>query len=310
MVTPKRPKSKTKNNKNYFPKTGEVDCAIIEYNRTTDPIEKSKIYEEKIHYAFFKLTENIINTFKFHNLDAESISDFQQEVIIFLLSKIHLFHHSKNVDDRLFKIIVKEFQETYIPGSFAIFTGDSDQVTQEQINEFVSTLKVSKKCREKIVKTVTPAKAYSYFGTITKRYCIIATTKNYKKKITKTLIDELDQSTKHASDIETVDTSIEKLSNFMDKYILYCMENIFNMFPDSDDAKIADAILMLFKNRDKLIIFNKKALYIDIREHIDVKTPRITKVAEKLYKVFKNNYITYKEKGYIYFPPIFINKQH
>jgi hypothetical protein len=299
MVTPpKQPKTRSKNKKEYFP--SEVQDAILEYNRTSDFALKSKIYEEKIHYVFFKLTENIINTFKFHHLDIESITDFQQEVIIMLLSKIHLFHQSKNVDDRLFKIITKEFKGEYRHGAFADSTGNADSVTQAQINEFISTLKVTKKCREKILK-ITPAKAYSYFGTITKRYCIIATQKNYKKKITKSTTDELDQSTKHASDIETVDSSIEKLSLFMDRYIEFCNKNIFALFPDAEDARIAEAILLLFEIRDTLVIFNKKALYIHIRESVDVKTPRITKVADKLYKIFRLSFMFYKENGYIKF---------
>ena len=31
---------------------------------------------------------------------------------------------------------------------------------------------------------------------------------------------------------------------------------------------------------------------------IDVKTPKITKIANKLYKVFKEKYIVYSEAGY------------
>jgi len=48
--------------KNYF--TQETEDAIVAYNTSTDFEEKSKIYETKIHYAFFKLTQNIIHTFK------------------------------------------------------------------------------------------------------------------------------------------------------------------------------------------------------------------------------------------------------
>ena len=47
----------------YF--TQETENAIIEYNNTLDFDLRSKIYRERIHYAFFKLTENIIHTFKF-----------------------------------------------------------------------------------------------------------------------------------------------------------------------------------------------------------------------------------------------------
>jgi hypothetical protein len=96
---------KAKEPRIYF--TEDTENAIIAYNLSLDPIERSKIYDEGIHYAFFKLTQNIIHTFKFYHTDIENIEDLQHEIIIFLLSKIHLYHHSRNIHDRLNKIIVK-----------------------------------------------------------------------------------------------------------------------------------------------------------------------------------------------------------
>ena len=79
--------------KNYF--TQDTEDAIVAYNLSSDFNEKSKIYSEKIHYAFFKLTQNIIHTFKFYHTEVENIEDLQHEIITFLLSKIHLFDPSK-----------------------------------------------------------------------------------------------------------------------------------------------------------------------------------------------------------------------
>jgi len=59
--------------KNYF--TQETEDAIVAYNISTDFEEKSKIYEAKIHYAFFKLTQNIIHTFKFYYTEVDNIED-------------------------------------------------------------------------------------------------------------------------------------------------------------------------------------------------------------------------------------------
>ena len=61
--TKRVPKKAT--NKNYF--TQETEDAIVLYNSTESSLLKSKIYEDKIHYAFFKLTQNIIHTFKFYH---------------------------------------------------------------------------------------------------------------------------------------------------------------------------------------------------------------------------------------------------
>ena len=77
--------------------------------------------------------------------------------------------------------------------------------------------------------------------------------------------------------------------------------HLFDFFPKPEDARTADAIMELFRKRDNLDIFNKKALYIYIREIVDVKTPKITKIANQLYTIFKSNYTFYLEHGYARF---------
>ena len=85
MIVARKRKPKSKN---YF--TQETEDAIVLYNNTLDSEVRSKIYESKIHYAFFKLTENIIHTFKFYYTEVDNIEHLQHEVITFLLSKMHL----------------------------------------------------------------------------------------------------------------------------------------------------------------------------------------------------------------------------
>ncbi len=230
---------KPKKSNIYF--TQETEDSIVLYNNTLDPEEKSKIYERKIHYAFFKLTENIIHTFKFYYTEVDNIEDLQHEIITFLLSKIHLYDQSKG------------------------------------------------------------AKAYSYFGTIVKRYLIISNTKNYKKRIDKVPVSELETDETYSYTLDDDGQHKDRLSYFIDDYVDYITENIFELFPKEDDAKIADAILELFRKRDHIDIFNKKALYIYIREIIDAKTPKITKIANRLYDIFKENYAFYLENGYTNF---------
>ena len=222
----------------YF--TQETENAIIEYNNTLDFEVRSRIYSDRIHYAFFKLTENIIHTFKFYYTEVDNIEDLQHEVISFLLSKIHLFNPEKG------------------------------------------------------------AKAYSYFGTIAKRYLIISNTKNYKKRVDKAPVEELESDERHSYNIDDTPAN-QKLNMFMDQYVEYCSTNIYKLFPKNDDAKIADAILELFRKRESIEIFNKKALYIYIREIIDAKTPKITKIANRLYDIFKEYYYFYLENGYTNF---------
>ena len=234
----RRPKSK-----NYF--TKDTEQAIVRYNNEPDPEVRSKIYRDEIHYAFFKLTENIIHTFKFYYTEVDQIEHLQHEVITFLLSKLHLFNPDNG------------------------------------------------------------AKAYSYFCTITKNWLIVYNTKNYKKRVQKAPVDELYKDDNYSYNMGE-EKEKEKLGIFIDTYVKYVEDRFDRFFPKGNDAKVADAILELFRKRENLEIFNKKALYIYIREimathGLEVKTPKITKIANKLYGLFKNNYVYYLETGYIDF---------
>ena len=60
---------------------------IIEYNKCKDPIERSKIYEERIKYPFEKLERMLLNTFKFTYFDVPK-KDIQTEVVSTMVEKI------------------------------------------------------------------------------------------------------------------------------------------------------------------------------------------------------------------------------
>jgi len=145
------------------------------------------------------------------------------------------------------------------------------------------------------------AKAYSYFGTIAKRYLIIQNTKNYKKKINTSPIEGVENDDGHSYLLDKTSNTSD-LENFMDYFVEFCAENLEDMFPNQMDMRIADAILELFRRREQLDIISKKALYIYIREMVpDVNTPRITKIANRLKEVYKDNYNYFLEYGYVDF---------
>jgi hypothetical protein len=131
-------------------------------------------------------------------------------------------------------------------------------------------------------------------------FCILNIINCVKKRIDTVAIDVLEEDENHSY---TIDDSShdERLSMFIDIYTEHVTKHIYTLFPKEYDAQIADAILELFRKRENLDIFNKKALYIYIREIIDVKTPKITKIANQLYDIFKENYVFYLEHGYTNF---------
>lgn len=296
MKKTRRPKSK-----NYF--TQETEDAIILYNKTEDPTLRSKIYGEVIHYPFFKLTQNIIHTFKFYNTDVDDLEHLQHEVIVFLLSKIHKYSHKQNLQDRFTKIIIKEFGEKY-DKDFIEYVGDVDRVTQQQIDDFISTLNVGEECLEKL-KKLTPPKAFSYFGTIAKRWLILYDKKNYSKKINKQPIDNLHHDINFSYDLEStndldLDPKTERLSKFTDIYVKYMEGEIDKLFKKPIDLEIAQSILDIFKSRSSLDMLEKKVIYAYLREMIpNVQTPKITKIAKTLGDIFRKEYTFYLENDYI-----------
>ena len=233
-------KRKPKTKKMYF--TQDTEDAIVEYLATTDHYTRNKIYNERIKYAFHKLTENIIHTFKFYYTEVETIAELQHEVTAFLLEKLHLYNQSKG-------------------------------------------------------------KAYSYFGTIAKRYLILYNNKNYEKLKGKAGVDAIDEDKTIVINIlnstSPTDDPLVSENYFIEQFIKYMDIHLFRIFPDNEDAKTTDAIMELFKRREDLDIFNKKGIYIYIREMTNQDTPQITKVIKSLKKVYLRLLNQYLDYGYV-----------
>lgn len=233
-------KRKPKTSNQYF--TQDTEDAILEYLKETDQSKRNKIYNDRIKYAFHKLTENIIHTFKFYYTEVETIAELQHEVITFLLGKLHLYNQSKG-------------------------------------------------------------KAYSYFGTITKRYLILYNNKNYEKIKNKTEVSSIDDDKSTLLGIVNSSKEFEDelmgKNYFIDKFTKYIDLHLFKMFPDTEDAKTADAIITLFKQRENIEIFNKKGIYIYIREQTEQDTTQITKVMKGMKKTYKRLLNQYLDYGYV-----------
>jgi len=229
-------KRKPKEPRVYF--TTDTEEAIIEYLASTDQDFRNRLYSDRIEYAFYKLAENIIHTFKFYYTDTDTIEELKHEVVTFLLEKLHLYDQSKG-------------------------------------------------------------KAYSYFGTIAKRYLIVYNNNNYKKLQEQVEVEELDEDRGFLNEtLQSQDTHSDP-DNFIDQYILYIDKHIHQLFPKQQDARTADAIIELFRKRETLDIFNKKALYIYIREITDTTTPHITRVTKKLDTLRTRLFNEWYEHGYI-----------
>jgi hypothetical protein len=211
---PRKKKSKV-----YF--TMDTEQAIIEYNKTTDQKIKNKLYVERIQYAFEKLAENILNTFKFSYFDV-SKEDVQMEVVSTLIEKIHMFQEGKG-------------------------------------------------------------KAFSYFSIVAKNHLILKNNGNYKRFKKTALLSEMPESWNPEDDFHETQFG-EELNEFKELMLKYWDLNLTRVFTKKRDIQIADAVLELFRRSQHIENFNKKHLYLLIREMTDCKTHYITKVVNEMKK--------------------------
>lgn len=138
-------------------------------------------------------------------------------------------------------------------------------------------------------------KAYSYFGTIVKRWLINYNNTNYKKVKQEYLTDE---SILGESDTEDPFELQVTLGKIVDEFTENTYTNLYKLFQKEEEQVVADAILTLFKSRYDLEIFKKKAIYIYIREMTDCSTPVVTKVISKLKSEFYKTLEPYLQSGF------------
>lgn len=120
-------------------------------------------------------------------------------------------------------------------------------------------------------------KAFSYFSVVAKNYLILVNNSNYKKlKIHKNL--DATKTVKELSKNPYYNKTEDFSSEFMDQMIEYFEDRISNIFKKKRDIDIAYSIIELLKRRKEIDNFNKKSLYILIREMAGVNTAYITKV--------------------------------
>ena len=137
------------------------------------------------------------------------------------------------------------------------------------------------------------SKAFSYFSVVAKNYLILHNNNNYKKLKSHDKMEVLDRHRKQ----DRFDES--DYITLTDEIIQYFDINLNSIFKKDRDLKIGYAIIDLMKAREDIENFNKKALYILIREMTNVETAHITSVVNVLRKHYKKLLNKYHKQGTI-----------
>ncbi len=124
-------------------------------------------------------------------------------------------------------------------------------------------------------------KAFSYFSIVAKNYLILKNNGNYKRFKKTALISEMPENWNPENSFND-DVVGEEYLEFRDLMISYWDKNLTKIFTKKRDIQIADAILELFRRSQYIENFNKKHLYLLIREMTDCKTHYITKVVNEM----------------------------
>ena len=141
-------------------------------------------------------------------------------------------------------------------------------------------------------------KAFSYFSIVAKNYLIIQNNANYAKMKMRTDTTEIDSNRNIHAEVSLNDHQ-ESLRDFTNLWIDWYDDHMNTIFHNKRDIMVSDTILELFRIRENIENFNKKALYILIRERTGLKTQNITKVLNVMKHDYMKMYSVYSKTGHI-----------
>jgi len=147
-------------------------------------------------------------------------------------------------------------------------------------------------------------KGFSYFTRTSWNYLIAENQKAYKKIKRKTDEFDLDDDRNIMAEIHNSEMQ-DNIKHFMDNYVDYCYANLNYIFSNSVDIHVADCILHFFEHRINIEEYNKKALYILIRERAGLdpnKTNNLTRVMKVLKSIYEEKFNEYKETQFMKLP--------
>jgi hypothetical protein len=190
--------------------------------------------------------------------------------------------------DKMAESIINRFKFPYINMPF-------DDVKRQVVSFLVCNM--HKYAPEK-------GKSFSYFSVMAKNYLILQNTNGYKlEKTSVSLTSESQDSHIGIEDIVSLEAPDERahedVKEFIRLMIYYWDHNLTRIFKKKRDIDIATAIIQLFRDADTLENFNKKALYVMIREMTDCQTGYITKVINRMKEYIKLQMNEYLEYGTI-----------
>lgn len=147
-------------------------------------------------------------------------------------------------------------------------------------------------------------KAYSYYTRTSWNYLIAENSKGYKQLKQKTEEFDMDEERNIITEMDN-DEMQDNLRVFMDEFVEYCYRNLNYIFSSSLDIHVADSVLHFFENRENIEEYNKKSLYILIRERAKLEpaqTTYITRVMKTIKRLYEDKFTEYQQSEFMKLP--------
>lgn len=164
-----------------------------------------------------------------------------------------------------FEKIAENVLNTY---KFSYFDDGPSDVKREVVSQMISKIHMFQEGK---------GKAFSYFTRMALNHLILLNNSNYKRYKQNDLISAMPESWNPSEDTLAIETDSNHIE-FRNMMLEYWDKKLNSVFDKKRDIQIADAILELFRRVDYIENFNKKSLYLLIREMTGHKTHYITKV--------------------------------
>ena len=180
---------------------------------------------------------------------------------------------------------INKVKPTYIDSTFVDLQTDLVTYLTERLNKF----------------NPLHGKAYSYYTRTSFNYLIAENQKAYSKLKSDMQEIDVDEQRNIMTEIHN-DEMQETLHHFMNAYVEYCYDNLNYIFNNPTDIHVADSVLHIFETRENIEDFNKKALYIFIRERTGLETTNITRVIKVLKQIYEEKFLAYERNNFVNLP--------
>jgi hypothetical protein len=199
--------------------------------------------------------------------------------------------------DKILHPFQKLVENVFNTFKFSYFETGPQDVQKECLTHLVANMHKFDPTRVSKTDPTKKTKAYSYFSIIAKHYLILLNNTNYKKFNQNVEISEdRDENTIQLQQDDKYYAQ-QEMNDFIHLVIEFWEKNVNKIFTKQRDLNIANAVVELFRNSERIDAFNKKALYLYIREMAMCKTQQITKVINRMKQYHDNIQKAYLETG-------------